>query len=292
MTRARALLTLVLVALLGASQALAAPGMKGKLTKDARFVLTGVDFQGMTATLTGGSRLALAQLVPVLKQHPETRLVIEAFVDPTDPNAQALSQQRADAVVARLVQLGAPAATLEAKGLGGTEVLVPSIVAAMKAKNRRIQVRVVVPPGSGTAGAATPARTPVVAVATPAPTPRVVATPAPTPIAIATPAPTPEPARPPAAGTRVIVVSTRGTAAGTAPVVSATLRRAGADVVRMAEVREMRPATTIYHLPEHAAEASRLRSAAGLANASLVSVKRIDPQTSLMIVLGSNERRR
>lgn len=291
MTRARTIAILVLLAAFCGAPALAAKGMKAKLEKDARFVLTGVEFQGMTATLTGGSRLALVPLVPILKQHPETRLVIEAFVDPTDPNAQALSDQRAAAVVARLIQLGAPRATLEAKGLGGTEVLVPSIVAAMKAKNRRIQVRVVVPPGAVKV-AATPARTPVVAVVTPRPTPRVVATPAPTPRVIATPAPTPEPPRPASAGTRVIVVSTRGTAAGAAPVVTATLRRAGAEVVRIAEVRETRPATTIYHLPELAAEASRLRAAAGLRSATLVSVKRIDPQTSLMIVLGSNERRR
>lgn len=298
----------MLVAALAGAPALAAPpkkatGMEAKLTANARFVLAGVQFQGMTAKLSDSSRLPLIQLVAVLKKHPETRLEIQAFVDATDPNALGLSQNRAKAVVARMVQLGAPKATLKAVGMGGKEALVPSIVPALKAKNRRVQVRVLTPPGARKAVAAatpSPTRRPETRpTPTPRATPVAITTPAatPTPVAIATPAPTPVPTpalRPAADRTaaRVILVTTRGTAAGTGPRVSATLRRAGADVVRVAEVREQRPATTIYHLPEFGAEATRLRAATGLADATLVSVKRIDPQTGLMIVLGGNERRR
>lgn len=246
-------------------------GVKAKLVPEARFVLTGVDFKGMTATLSDSARLPLVELATVLKQHPETKLRIEAFLDPTDADAEALSQQRAEAVVARLVQLGAPAATLEAKGMGGAEFLMPSIVPAMKAKNRRVQVRVLSAPQAGS----------VATAATPRP---VVATPVPTPVVAATPAPA-------SGATRVVIVTTRNTAAGAGALISSALKRAGADVVRVAQVGESRPVTVVYHLPQFKAEAERLRAASALEGASLVSVQRIDPPTSLMVVLGGNERR-
>ena len=262
------------------------PELVKQLVPDARIVMTGVDFTGMTATLAPTANKPLFDLAGVLKASPETRIRIEAFLDQTDANAEEISQARADAVKARLIGLGAPAATLEAKGMGGQEPLVPSIVAAMKVKNRRVQIRVLVAPGGKTAPAVAahptpePTRTPIVAAPTPAPT----TTPA---LAVATPAPTPVPAQG-KTGTRVTVVSTRETSRMAPSLLTGLLKKAGADVVRIAQVKESRPATVVYFTPDFRAEAQRLGAAAALPrDTALVAVKRIDPQTSVMIVMGS-----
>lgn len=266
------------------------PALAKQLTPDARIVMTGVDFTGMTATLAPTANKPLFDLAGILKASPETRIRIEAFVDQTDPNADALSQSRAETVKARLIGLGAPAATLEAKGMGGQEPLVPSIVAAMKVKNRRVQLRVLVAPGGARPAVAvatsrsTPAptvATPVVPAATPAPTP------ARTAVAAAAPV-----ASPAAAGTKVTVVSTGKTSKLAPSLLAGLLKKAGADVVRIAQVKESRPATVVYFTPQFRAEAQRLESAGALPRGTtLVAVKKIDPQTSVMIVLGSESRK-
>lgn len=244
-----------------------------KMKPEARFALDGVSFTGTTSTLQPASNKVLLDLAAVVKKHPETRLKLEVFVDPTDPGAQALSDKRAEILTARLKGFGAPAGAIEAVGLAGSEVLVPSIVEAMKAKNRRVMVRVIVAPG------ASPARTPVVVAATPAPTPSplVVATPAPTPIAT--------PAVASSGGARVTLVSTRSTPRSGAGSATSALRQAGMELVRIAQVQETRPVTVVYFTAQFQDEARRLGGALSRST-RLVPVKRIDPRSDLLVVLG------
>jgi OOP family OmpA-OmpF porin len=83
----------------------------------------------------------LRQLVRVMAEHPELpRIEVQGHSDAREckPDDLRLSQARADAVMARLVELGADPARLRAVGHGGTRPLTHGKRARDRAMNRRV----------------------------------------------------------------------------------------------------------------------------------------------------------
>lgn len=105
-----------------------------------------VNFATGSASITRDSMQTLTEASNAIKQAPAgTKIEVGGHTDNTgnaDAN-QTLSQQRADAVTARLNELGVPADTLSAKGYGQTKPVADNKTEQGKASNRRIEFSVV-----------------------------------------------------------------------------------------------------------------------------------------------------
>lgn len=108
-----------------------------------------ISFLGGSAQIDPASEPALLRLADVLMAMPEVGVEIVGFSDPFDDPALAPveSQQRAEAVVARLVQLGVDPARLSAVGAGGADPIAPSDSDEGRSRNRRVAVRFASPGG-------------------------------------------------------------------------------------------------------------------------------------------------
>lgn len=112
------------------------------------FTMAGVVKQ--VSFVTGSAELKLAaqeQLLLVhdeLARHPQIRVAVMAHTDDqgTADNNQILSDARADAVVEHLVSLGTAKTRLLAEGYGESLPLVQNMTADDRARNRRIELRV------------------------------------------------------------------------------------------------------------------------------------------------------
>ena len=78
----------------------------------------------------------------MLKDHPDLKLTIEGHTDNVGDAAanQALSEKRAAAVKAFLVEKGVDAARLESKGLGATKPKAANETAEGRQTNRRVEL--------------------------------------------------------------------------------------------------------------------------------------------------------
>jgi outer membrane protein OmpA-like peptidoglycan-associated protein len=84
----------------------------------------------------------LSEIADVLIRNPQvTAVEIQGHTDNTGTPAYnlRLSQERAEAVMQRLVAGGVAASRLSAKGYGDTQPLLPNITERNRAKNRRVQ---------------------------------------------------------------------------------------------------------------------------------------------------------
>jgi outer membrane protein OmpA-like peptidoglycan-associated protein len=110
----------------------------------------------------------LTEIADSVIRHPEIRrLEVQGHTDNsgTPDHNMILSEQRAEAVRAWLVQHGVQADRLVAKGYGQDKPLVPNITQQMRQKNRRVQFIILEKEGSapapGTAPGAPPKRNPL-----------------------------------------------------------------------------------------------------------------------------------
>ena len=104
--------------------------------------LSDVTFATGQATLQPGAREKLARVSGILAAHPELRLEIEGHTDSVGSDAlnQTLSQKRADAVLAYLVQQGVPAAATSATGFGKNRPVASNDTAEGRQLNRRVEL--------------------------------------------------------------------------------------------------------------------------------------------------------
>lgn len=80
-----------------------------------------------------------------------------------------LSERRAQSVKAELVRLGIPAGVITTKGVGFSQLLVPTGPGVRELKNRRVEIYTVTPPAKPIAAAPAPAPAPVAPPPPPAP---------------------------------------------------------------------------------------------------------------------------
>ena len=109
------------------------------------FEFTNVKFKTGSAEITEESSAQLKNLVAISKAFPKARFKVGGYTDNTG-NAAAnvkLSQQRADAILAMLKELGAaPSAITGAEGYGPEHPVGDNATAEGKAMNRRVAINV------------------------------------------------------------------------------------------------------------------------------------------------------
>jgi outer membrane protein OmpA-like peptidoglycan-associated protein len=107
--------------------------------------LRGITFAFMSDTITEDSRPALDHAVDVMRQNPTIRIEVQGHTDDEgDPGVNLeLSRRRAEAVRRYIVAGGIDEARVRWHGYGGTRPLVENKTEAGKARNRRIELRLI-----------------------------------------------------------------------------------------------------------------------------------------------------
>ncbi|HEX4418154.1 MAG TPA: OmpA family protein [Kofleriaceae bacterium] len=105
-----------------------------------------VQFETDSAVLVDRSKKLLDEVVTVINDNPDLkRLVIEGHTDSNASHAhnQKLSEQRVEAVKAYLVEKGVDAKKLKTKAFGETKPIADNKTEDGRAKNRRVDFRIV-----------------------------------------------------------------------------------------------------------------------------------------------------
>jgi uncharacterized protein YidB (DUF937 family) len=108
--------------------------------------LMNIYFETDSAKITADSMEVLQRAADAIKGAPSgTRIEVGGHTDNTGDAAAnvTLSQQRADAVMAKLIELGVPSAVLIAKGYGQDKPIADNNTEEGRASNRRIEFNVV-----------------------------------------------------------------------------------------------------------------------------------------------------
>jgi outer membrane protein OmpA-like peptidoglycan-associated protein len=97
------------------------------------------------ATLTAQAKAILDETVQILKANPEIKLELAGFTDAigTDAYNKKLSERRSKAVNDYLVSKGIPAARFKMVGYGESNPVADNKTAAGRAKNRRVELRII-----------------------------------------------------------------------------------------------------------------------------------------------------
>jgi outer membrane protein OmpA-like peptidoglycan-associated protein len=105
--------------------------------------IEGIKFDTGKATLTKGSFVVLDAAVKVLTDYPDVRLEVQGHTDDVgdDKSNMDLSQARTESVVAYFTAKGIAADRLVAKGYGETVPEVPNTDKASRARNRRVEFK-------------------------------------------------------------------------------------------------------------------------------------------------------
>ncbi|HEX6315396.1 MAG TPA: OmpA family protein, partial [Gemmatimonadaceae bacterium] len=112
------------------------------LVADGRVATQGILFDTGSDVIKPHSTPTLEEIVSMLKEHSDLKLLIEGHTDNVGDAAanQALSEKRAAAVKAYLVEKGIDAARLESKGLGATKPKVGNDTPEGRQTNRRVEL--------------------------------------------------------------------------------------------------------------------------------------------------------
>jgi outer membrane protein OmpA-like peptidoglycan-associated protein len=112
-----------------------------KIVTDGKFISHGILFDVNQSTIKPESMGALNEIVKLMQAHSDLKFEIDGHTD-GDGKAEAnmkLSQERADAVKAKLVDMGIDASRLSTKGFGATRPIDKNDSAEGKANNRRVE---------------------------------------------------------------------------------------------------------------------------------------------------------
>ena len=120
------------------------PGSGARQLADALTQL-GIRFDNRSSTISRDSDEVLAEAAEAIRQAPPGTLVeVGGHTDDSDDSqsSQQASRVRAEAVVARLVELGVAPDRLQAKGYGRSQPLFSNATEAGRARNQRIEFSV------------------------------------------------------------------------------------------------------------------------------------------------------
>jgi len=112
-----------------------------KIVTDGKFITHGILFDVNKSTIKPESMGALNEIAKLMKEHNDLKFEIDGHTD-SDGKADAnlkLSQERADAVKAKLTEMGIDDARLATKGFGATKPIDKNDSAEGKANNRRVE---------------------------------------------------------------------------------------------------------------------------------------------------------
>jgi outer membrane protein OmpA-like peptidoglycan-associated protein len=107
-------------------------------------VLQNIFFETNLAVITPVSFPALDRVINFMKKNPDIKVEIDGHTDSVGSDAynQRLSQARAQAVVEYLVKHGISRDRLVAKGFGEAKPVAPNTTPEGRAKNRRVEFRI------------------------------------------------------------------------------------------------------------------------------------------------------
>lgn len=119
-----------------------ASSLSDELSKSGHVAVYGIQFETGKASIQPDSEKTLAEIVKLLQNDPELKLRVEGHTDNQGNAAanQALSEKRAQAVVAWLVAHDVAASRLTAVGLGQTKPVADNSTEEGRAKNRRVEL--------------------------------------------------------------------------------------------------------------------------------------------------------
>ena len=119
-----------------------ASSIADELNKSGHMALYGIHFETGKATILPDSESVLGEVAKMLQQNPEIKVSVEGHTDNVGSAAsnQALSEKRAQAVVAWLSSHGVAASRLAAKGWGSSKPVEDNNTEDNRAKNRRVEL--------------------------------------------------------------------------------------------------------------------------------------------------------
>jgi OmpA-OmpF porin, OOP family len=111
------------------------------LMTDGKIIARGINFDVAKSIIKPESFGALNNILAIMKEHPELKFEIGGHTDSDGEDATnlKLSQERADAVEAKLISMGIAATRLTSKGYGETKPIGDNTVFEGKATNRRVE---------------------------------------------------------------------------------------------------------------------------------------------------------
>lgn len=122
------------------------PTDKAALQKeiDALVAKRAINFETPGAELTPAGDATVQEIAALLKDAPDVQVSVEGHVAgrKNSTTGQRVSEERADAVKDRLVELGVPADAISTKGFGATKPLQDNNSPEGQAANRRVEIKV------------------------------------------------------------------------------------------------------------------------------------------------------
>jgi outer membrane protein OmpA-like peptidoglycan-associated protein len=131
-------------------------------------IMQAVHFRTNSAEIDPDSFSLLEQVADIMLRNPDMcHIEVQGHTDSsgTPQRNTALSQERAESVVAYLVQTGVSTDRLNAHGYGPDVPVAPNITAAGRSRNRRVEFHITERCGAGGVGAPAPTVTPALAPA-------------------------------------------------------------------------------------------------------------------------------
>ncbi len=112
-----------------------------RILQDGKIVTNGIRFDVGKATIKSESMGVMNMMYQLMDEHPDLKLSVEGHTDSdgSEDSNQKLSEQRAEAVMKKLVSMGISKDRLVSKGFGESVPVASNDTAEGKASNRRVE---------------------------------------------------------------------------------------------------------------------------------------------------------
>lgn len=112
-----------------------------RMMTDGKFITYGITFDVGKSTIKPESMGEISRIVKLMTENPDLKFSVEGHTDSTGSEAgnQTLSEQRSQAIVAKLVEMGVAADRLTSSGKGQSNPIADNGTDEGRAKNRRVE---------------------------------------------------------------------------------------------------------------------------------------------------------